>query len=66
MMQFLLSEQIPDKWTVNKAGKALWQCQLLEGDFFDWHSHQASCRGADSTDDTAHISLITHRAHVIS
>lgn len=67
MEQFLLSEQIPDKRTVNKAGK-LWQCQLL-GDFFDWHSHQPSCRGADSTDTTAHISLTTHTcvwvAHVI-
>lgn len=32
MKQFLLSEQIPDKWAVNKAGKAPRLCQLLDGD----------------------------------
>lgn len=32
MEQFLLSEQIPDKWAVNKASKAPRLCQLLDGD----------------------------------
>lgn len=56
MEQFLLSEQIPDKWTVNKAGKLFGSASCWRGTgFFGWHSLHTSCRGANSTDTTAHI-----------
>lgn len=68
MEQFLLSEQIPDKWTVNKAGKLFGSASCWRGTgFFGWHSLHTSCRGADSTDTTAHVlTTHTHRvAHAI-
>lgn len=50
MERFLLSEQIPDKWTVNKAGKAVPAVRWELAWGFDWHSHEIGCKGAHSTD----------------
>lgn len=50
MERFLLSEQIPDKWTVNKAGKAVPDARWGPARGFDWHSHKTGCKGARSTD----------------
>lgn len=65
MERFLLSEQIPDKWTVNKAGKLFGSASCWRGTFLTG-IHTRPAAGVPTAQKTLHTYPSPHTAHVIN